>query len=580
MAVRGLVIVEHLDFELSVGDGEGDEYHVEVLRSPAGEARALMRFPFTELDLRDRLKTLEIALLRSGSTRRRVETSSELQVREFGGKLFDALFSGEVRNRFDVSRHEARQKGKGLRIKLRCDVPELASLPWEFLFDPRAEEYLCLSADTPLVRYLELSQPAEALAVKPPLRILGLVCSPPGLDELDVDKEQRRLEETLKPLVARGLVELKWVEETTWRYLHRALRRPDPPWHVFHFVGHGGFDPLSGEGLLLLTGDDGGVHRLPARDLGRLLGDHHALRLAVLNSCEGARADKRDIFSSTAATLVRKGTPAVVAMQYEISDVAALELARCFYESVADGLPVDCALTEARKSVTFALSNSLEWGTPVLYLRAPNGVLFDLTAPPTPPTTPPPVTPAPTHDPATVIDLAAEEKASAQAAAQKEQDAAAHRVAVPTAARPSAAAPGPAPPVTPAPPELPGRSAPAPARAAMPAPAEAPPHAPGEPPTIGSGAADVFRRAVEGAARVAREAAARQAAPKACGPAPPPTPPVVSAPAASEAPPARPHDAPAEPRAAARGRAQFCRKCGAKRAGTGKFCHKCGTSLG
>ncbi|MGH9282305.1 MAG: CHAT domain-containing protein, partial [Acidimicrobiales bacterium] len=390
--------MEHLDFEISVGDGEGQDYHVEVLRSPAGEAQQRMTFPFSQLDLRDRLKTLEIALLRSSSpTRRRVETSSEKEVREFGAKLFDALMAGEVRNRYDVSKHEARQKGKGLRIKLRFESPELASLPWEFLYDSRADEYLCLSSDTPLVRYLELSQPIQALTVAPPLRILGMVASPTGLDDLDVGKEQRRVEEAIQPLRDRGLVTLEWMKDTTWRELHRMLRKQDPPWHVFHFLGHGGFDPISGEGLLILTDDDGGPRRLPARDLGRLLGDHHALRLAVLNSCDGARADKRDIFSSTAATLVRKGTPAVVAMQYEISDTAAVELARSFYESVADGLPVDCALTEARKSVTFALSNTLEWGTPVLFMRAPNGVLFDLPAAPKPP--------------APVIDLAAEERA-------------------------------------------------------------------------------------------------------------------------------------------------------------------------
>lgn len=63
-------------------------------------------------------------------------------------------------------------------------------------------------------------------------------------------------------------------------------------------------------------------------------------------------------------------------MQYEITDNAAIELTRTFYKALANKLPVDAALAEPRKAVT----NSFEWSTPVLYMRAPNGVLFDLAA--------------------------------------------------------------------------------------------------------------------------------------------------------------------------------------------------------
>src|SRR3712207_8645982 len=42
----------------------------------------------------------------------------------------------------------------------------------------------------------------------------------------------------------------------------------------------------------------------------------------------------RSIFSSTAATLVRRGIPAVVAMQYEISDPAAIQFSARFYTAV------------------------------------------------------------------------------------------------------------------------------------------------------------------------------------------------------------------------------------------------------
>ena len=84
------------------------------------------------------------------------------------------------------------------------------------------------------------------------------------------------------------------------------------------------------------------------------------------------------MFSSTAGTLVRRGTPAVVAMQYEITDDAAIEFSRDFYEALAGGIAVDEALAEARKGVALAIPGTLEWGTPVLFMRAPDGILFDI----------------------------------------------------------------------------------------------------------------------------------------------------------------------------------------------------------
>jgi outer membrane protein assembly factor BamD (BamD/ComL family) len=111
------------------------------------------------------------------------------------------------------------------------------------------------------------------------------------------------------------------------------------------------------------------------------------MRLAILNACEGGRASRNDPFAGTAQSLVQQGLPAVIAMQFEISDQAAITFTREFYAALADGYPVDAALTEARLAIFAANDSGLEWGTPVLYMRAPDGRIFDLTA--TPPKLPP-----------------------------------------------------------------------------------------------------------------------------------------------------------------------------------------------
>ncbi len=363
--------MQYLDFDLEIGPGHGRTYPVAVLRSPAGEAHGTLHFPFDAAKLNEHLDQVQTALVSSGPARRQAAQA----VQEFGQRLFEALFAGDIRSCYDVSQREAaRQDDRGLRIKLRVQAPELAALPWEFLYDARAGEYLCRSRQTPLVRYLELPQSIQPLQVKPPLRILGMVASPSDQPALDIQREQGRIGEALKDLEADGLVELTWLAGQTWRDLQRAMRAG--PWHVFHFIGHGGFDPSSEEGVLALANEQGSTALMTATQMGQLLSDHRSLRLALLNACEGAQGSKRDLFSSTAATLARRGIPAVLAMQYEISDRAAIECTRSFYEALADSLPVDAAVSEARKAVSLSIANTLEWATPVLYMRAPDGALF------------------------------------------------------------------------------------------------------------------------------------------------------------------------------------------------------------
>ena len=373
---------EYLDFEIEIGPGIGGrEYPLTVIRSPGGEAHERLIFPFDELALASRLKDLQIALLRSGGTRRQALTSEEQTVKDFGEKLFAALITGETRSRYDVSKQIAAHQKKGLRVKLRIQPPELASLPWEFLYDPHETEYICLSAKTPLVRYIELPRVIQPITIVPPLRILGVTASPRGLGTLDVENEKLRVEVALEDLIERKQIDITWQDHATWRDLQRLMRSSRGPWHILHFIGHGGFNRESDEGFIALENESGETYRLPATQLGRLIADHSTLRLAILNSCDGAQGGNTDIFSSTASLLVRRGLPAVLAMQYEITDRAAIEFARGFYEAIADGLPVDAATVEARKSVSLGVNNTVEWGTPVLFMRAPDGVLFKQIAP-------------------------------------------------------------------------------------------------------------------------------------------------------------------------------------------------------
>ncbi|MGR6966284.1 CHAT domain-containing protein [Geodermatophilus sp. URMC 61] len=367
---------DDVELELEVTGRDGN-YRVEARSTIGGESGSEVEFRLEDLGVERQLERLRLTLLRSAATTRRVPARDERPVQRLGAELFDRLFTGDVRLLFDMTRQQAVHRDVRVRLVLRIRPPELAVLPWEFMYDARRDDYLSLSM--PLVRYPEILEPVRPLRVTGPLRILGMVARPAGYDALDVDGEKAHLHRALAPLIRDGGVHLGWVPGETWRDLLHTLSTGS--WHVVHFIGHGGFDPVAGEGVFYLPGDGGENYQLRASHLAQLLSPHHALRLVMLNSCDSAAGSDNDLFSSAAAALVRRGVPAVLAMQFEISDSAAVEFTRSFYEAVAAGEPVDIAVRDARLSVCLSRPNSLEWGIPVLFLRQRDGRIFDVKAP-------------------------------------------------------------------------------------------------------------------------------------------------------------------------------------------------------
>jgi WD40 repeat protein/outer membrane protein assembly factor BamD (BamD/ComL family) len=368
--------MDTFDFQLEISPGSARDYQVTARAPSGGEATASLHLPLTIEELDQQLAVIKDAVLLSSTVVRRLARPEEQPVQRLGQLLFDALLTGDVRGLFGFSYQQARAEGKPLRLVLRVQPPELAQLPWEFLYDPGRQDYLSLSL--PLVRYPQVLDPRRPLPVAPPLRILAMAARPGDRDALQVEDEQRRLAKALAGLERDGQVQLNWVPGQTWSDLEDAMDQG--PWHIFHFIGHGGFDRNTDEGTIALATEDGRTDPVGADDFSRLLGDHHSLRLVMLNACDTGQASSLDTFSSTAGALVRRGLPAVVAMQFEITDLAAIEFARTFYEATAKRLPVDVSVMRARRRMKHSKKDTLEWGTPVLYLRSLESDIFQVAA--------------------------------------------------------------------------------------------------------------------------------------------------------------------------------------------------------
>lgn len=357
-----------IDFIGRTADGKG--YNVKVDSSLGYSAEEEIVIPATAFDSAPGLEGLVRGEVR------KAEIDGDITVLEpeaYGEQLFEALFTGDVRRVYDkASGSVTDAQDSGLRIKLQfslieSDDAKLAEIPWELMRDSAEMQYLSLNRRTPIVRYVNAQQRLNLEPLHGPLRVLVVMASPKGEAQLDLDAEKARIEEGW---AADPDVEVTFLENAT----RRSLQETIPGYHVMHFMGHG-VHSEGGGGSIVLEDEEGNADPLNADRLGQWV-KGESLRLVVLNACETAKSSEGKPFASVAPRLVMAGIPAVIAMQFPISDDAAIDFSKMFYKRLVLGDPVDEATARGRGAISAGDGGDMEWGTPVLFMRAPNGQLF------------------------------------------------------------------------------------------------------------------------------------------------------------------------------------------------------------
>jgi hypothetical protein len=374
--------VTYEDFSLWL-EPDGPDSVVRA-RSPAGEDSDRLAFavdpepflaPFSEL-----------TLARSGTRDLRRASGLEPRPRpeDLGDRLYQALFPPRIRDLYEASRGTDPRKGLRLKLHLAADtqapghdgLAALSNLPWELAYRRSTRDLLGINRLSPVVRYLELPRPAQAAPFKPPLRVLAVAANPSGSEPLALEQERRQLQSAWK-----GSADVEVIERASTERFQDALRQG--PFHVVHFMGHGTVDG-TGVGRLFFEDAEGGPELVSAEVFANVLKGRMP-RLVVLNACRSAETAGdagRDFFAGMASALVLGGLPAVVAMRTPISDRAALTFSKTFYKELAAGEPVDAAAAEARLAIYRTDPGSVEWATPVVFMRVSDGRLFAADAAP------------------------------------------------------------------------------------------------------------------------------------------------------------------------------------------------------
>ena len=193
-------------------------------------------------------------------------------------------------------------------------------LPWEMLFSAETVGYLATSKRLTLARYINPVTPtSQRKTIALPMRNSRSV-SEDRVDGQSYHLQSRRelslIKQALQPLVNDGSIELHRTTAGDWDTLSRAIDDNRPHIDILHIIGHGGM--RSGQGVLQM-----GEQLIDAATLSMKL-EESGITLVVLNTCQGAQGGPTNIFG-IAQSLVRTAVPAAVAMQFRVTDDAAVK---------------------------------------------------------------------------------------------------------------------------------------------------------------------------------------------------------------------------------------------------------------
>jgi hypothetical protein len=347
-----------------------EDIHVSVERMQDGSYQASLKFPSDDREttvydisldwakIREQVQKLQFFREgRDGALSAHPDFTTQLK--KLGLMVYDSIFKGSIRRELlgvlDSSRN--------VRLHWLGDPldPASSALPWESLFVPSAPvSFLALTRKYSLTRrYVEAkSMPVSPVGQK--VRVLFVTANPSMVAPLPgVDQEITTLKQVLG---SSPRANFHVITKATVDAVRNALNDFRP--HVFHFSGHGRYNPEVTSGELILQTEKGRSHLVTSDQLGMMLYEND-VALALLNGCDTGVSSTNDALSSVAGALVKAGVPAVIATMREVMDEAAARFSREFYRSFIAGFTVEASIGEARKALNL---DNWDWSSYALFV--------------------------------------------------------------------------------------------------------------------------------------------------------------------------------------------------------------------
>jgi hypothetical protein len=313
--------------------------------------------------------------------------------RLLGSKLYQCLFHGNVERVFLNSLKAMEnnfKKGENprilrLQLDFEEDVRDLAGVPWEFLYRPDSHNakgfFFVTHPHLVLSRYISLEEERPNLCIKEDsLRFLVVISKPKTLGRVLSEP----VVNAIKELETTYEIRVKLLKNPTRIELQTAIEKYQP--HILHFIGHGKFDWQKQRGELALLQSDPETpwneRETPLWITDETFAEyfrHFQPQLVLLQACQGGEVDFTANYAGLAPQLTRMKIPAVIAMQYPVSNLIASTFSQAFYKALASGELVDVAMQEGRKEVALASEqfySSRDFGTPVLYMNSRDGAIM------------------------------------------------------------------------------------------------------------------------------------------------------------------------------------------------------------
>ncbi|HEX8845509.1 MAG TPA: CHAT domain-containing protein [Pyrinomonadaceae bacterium] len=290
------------------------------------------------------------------------------EIRKLGTRLFEGLFPNSIYDLYIMTLKYLASTNKRLRISIYIEDRTLAAIPWELVFDKKRKSFLSLDPQVSIIRIWPSEQAPTVIAPDEVVRILAVFSNPADLPRLDPRHEYRLLKESLEIPIRRGRVELTIMGgPVTLNRLADALHSGE--FHVLHFTGHGTFNRETQRGGLFFENEEGKASIVEADRL-HVLFTNRGLRMVSIIAGESASTAGEGDHQGLVTSIAEAGVPVVLGFQGTVTNNSALKFVRALYSTLADGLSIGSAMTEARQAIWTIEPNSIDWAMPVLYANA------------------------------------------------------------------------------------------------------------------------------------------------------------------------------------------------------------------